>query len=275
MNIWPHVPIPLISFLKEELKMGNKYVVGIYGSDAESLHTTLSKQIHLACLIGCTDPITTAKQGFVLKENQDPIDNDALDAFIFLGEQFLSSVRENQVQSELSRILRLNSYVIGIQHCIQNDKERTFGWALYELLQQYTTVHEHEFFGKLNNTELENFFPTDYQQHIFSNQLRLTDYELEIFIWSLIRKLNIEELRISYLMKGVKILFEQYKNEERVIIDFQSILHYGLYNTYVPAISLRKNLFFILLRPFALGFYILVKFNIYFWKIMARIFQKK
>jgi hypothetical protein len=76
-------------------------------------------------------------------------------------------------------------------------------------------------------------------------------------------------------MKALRILFDQYAVDDVVVLDYQTELYYGLFNKNVPAISLRKNIFFTLLRPFAFGFYVLVKLNIYFWKMLEKLFSRK
>jgi len=76
-------------------------------------------------------------------------------------------------------------------------------------------------------------------------------------------------------LKALHILFDQYAIEGELMLDYQTELYFGLFNKNVPAISLRKNIFFTLLRPFAFGFYVLVKVNVYFWKMLERLFIRK
>jgi hypothetical protein len=86
---------------------------------------------------------------------------------------------------------------------------------------------------------------------------------------------NEDDPKFKWALKALRILFYQYALEGVVILDYQTELYFGLFNKNVPAISLRKNIFFTLLRPFAFAFYVLVKLNIYFWKTLERLFIRK
>ena len=83
-----------------------------------------------------------------------------------------------------------------------------------------------------------------------------------------------EHPQFKWAMKALRILFEQYQIDGEIVMDYQTHVYYGLFNQYVPAISLRKNIFFTLLRPFAFAFYVMVKMNIYFWKSLYKLKPK-
>ena len=137
--------------------------------------------------------------------------------------------------------------------------------AYCQFFKQYSELgHEYE---RIPSKEaLEKTFKDGYEHKSFANQVRLTSDGVQGYYLSSKNALSPEDPRYKWALKALRILFEQYQVDGEVHIDYHTQVYYGLYNMNVPAISLRKSVFFNLLRPFAFGFYILVKLNMYFWK---------
>lgn len=281
----PHIPISVIDFLKNDLQIGNKYVALISGDQNGQFAKLWHKHLHTLCIL---EPDKETK--FIIERNLDSVKNyliinstlensnldaDSLDTAVLIGESFNNALKIEQCKTELKKILKLNSYVIGISHILKNEQERSFSWAYSHFYKQFSETESHEYEVKMDTDTISDFFESGFELKVFPNQVRLNWEDLQTFYISSSGALNQEHQRFSVAIKALKIIFEQYQNAGEVSLDYQTIVYYGLYNKYVPAISLRKNLFFKVLKPFAIGFYVLVKINIYFWKFLAMVFNKK
>jgi hypothetical protein len=281
----PHPPIQVIEFLKYELQVGRKYVVLINGEGSEHLGRMWFKHVHLLCVIEAkSDYLAFIKES--LGDEPDlwtaaaglaaiPLDDDSLDAAILIGKDFLNALTDESKIKELERCLRLNSFVPGFFHRLDNSTERTFSWAFAQFFRQYSNGNDHEYLLGPEENALKKFYKSGYEMRAFANQVRLDWDGLQGYFMSSHYAATEDDSKFKWALKALRILFEQYAVEGEVLLDYQTEMYYGLFNKYVPAISLRKNIFFTLLRPFALGFYILVKLNIYFWKMLGRIFSRK
>jgi hypothetical protein len=280
----PHPPIQVIEFLKYELQVGKKYVVLLNGESAEHLGRLWIKHVHLLCI----SEEDKAYLKFIkdsLGDNEDlwieaaslssiPLDDDSLDAAMLLGKEFLFALADENKIKEIERCLRLNSYVMGIFHRFDASEERTFSWAFAQFFKQYSNGIEHEYLIGPEEQALSKFYKTGFEMRSFANQVRLDWDGLQGYFLSSQNIPNGDDPTFKWAMKALRILFEQYAVDGLVILDYQTELYYGLFNKNVPAISLRKNIFFTLLRPFAFGFYVLVKLNIYFWKMLGSLFSR-
>jgi len=274
----PHPPVQVIQFLKNDLKVSRKYVTMVVGQGAEHLSRMWAKQVHLLCVV---EPQTDyffylktilSQEESIWIENAPltelPLDADSIDCAIVLGEGF------EAIQKELNRTLRLNSYVVKINHILSSETERTFSWAYSHFFKQYASIKQHEYEDVPMEENLQLFFKNNYEHRAFSNQVRLSWDGIQAYYLSSKGALTVEDAKYKWALKALRILFDQYQIEGEVLLDYQTQLYYGLYNKNVPAISLRKNVFFNLLRPFAFGFYVLVKMNIYFWKNLYKLRER-
>jgi hypothetical protein len=280
----PHPPLQVLDFLKNELKVGVKYVALLSGDAAEHLGRMWLRHINLLCVLEAEaayfkyisdflgeQPDLWAKQAAL---QAIPLDADSVDCAVLLGKTFKDSLSDTATIMELQRVLRLNSFAVGVFHRLSSETERTFSWAFSHFFKQYATSPLHEYEESPTHESLEKFFKAGYEQKQFSNQVRLNWDGLQGYYLASEAALAADDPKFKWAIKALHILFEQYQIEGEVVLDYQTEVYYGLFNKYVPAISLRKNIFFTLLRPFALGFYILVKMNIYFWKMLERMFRR-
>jgi hypothetical protein len=281
----PHPPIQVLEFLKYELQVGKKYVVLLNGEGSEHLGRLWIKHVHLLCIVAESEEyFKYIKQ--CLGESLDlwtqntslssiGLDDDSLDAALLLGSEFLNTLDDEHKTKELERTLRLNSYVMGIFNRLDATEERTFSWAFAQFFKQYSNGIEHEYLNGPTENQLKNFYKSGYEMRTFANQVRLDWDGLQGYFLSSHNIPNEDDSKFKWALKALRILFDQYAVDGLVILDYQTELYYGLFNKNVPAISLRKNIFFTLLRPFAFGFYVLVKVNVYFWKMLERLFIRK
>ncbi len=281
----PHPPIQVIEFLKYELQVGRKYVVLINGEGSEHLGRLWLRHVHLLCVIeerseyfkfikenlGEEPDLWTAEAGLT----DIPLDDDSLDAAILIGRDFLNTLEDEDKIKELERCLRLNSYVPSIFHRFDATEERTFSWAFAQFFRQYSDGIEHEYLMGPDKDALKLFYKYGYEIKRFANQVRLRWDGVQAYFMASHNAPKENDPKLKWALKALWILFDQYEVNGEVILDYQTEVYYGLFNKYVPAISLRKNIFFTLLRPFAFGFYILVKVNIYFWKMLEKLFSRK
>jgi hypothetical protein len=281
----PHPPIQVIEFLKYELQVGKKYVVLLNGESAEQFGRLWNKHVHLLCIVEEDEDYLTFIRA-QLGESPDlwtaqsslssiQLDDDSLDAALLLGSSFLKILPDEDKIKELERTLRLNSFVTGIFHRLQASEERTFAWAFAQFFKQYSNEVEHEYLRGPSEEELLKFYKSGYEIRSFANQVRLDWDGLQGYFLSSRNIPGEDDPKFKWALKALRILFDQYALEGVVILDYQTELYFGLFNKNVPAISLRKNIFFTLLRPFAFAFYVLVKLNIYFWKTLERLFIRK
>jgi hypothetical protein len=120
-----------------------------------------------------------------------------------------------------------------------------------------------------NKERLNSFYEHSYGKEVFNNQQRLTWPQLEQYFLTQLEEHDLTPSATQ--VKQLRLLFEAHQTDKKVIMSYKTHLYYGLFNYSVSAISLRKNIFFNLLRPFAFVFYILLKANIYFWKGIRRL----
>ena len=170
---------------------------------------------------------------------------------------------------EFERILRLNSYVLLLQNKLL-DVPKTFTSAYLAFIEKN---HNNELSTSLPTQErLEEFYSNGFTEQKFKNQQWLNWSMLEQYYQTALEKENLSAS--SNALLELKELFEQFEKDGQIHLEYQTYLYYGLFNHSVPEISLRKSIFFNVLRPVAFAFYILVKANIYFWKGLYKIKDK-
>lgn len=274
----PQYPLAVLEFLKTELQLGKKYVVMDVHTHNGQLSKLLYKHVHLVCSVS-SDPQyhVYLKNKFTdtsnfLSLNAVPIltniEEDSIDC-LCIDESF----RQYDVLRmgiEFERILRLNSYVLVLQNKLL-DIPKSFTNAYLTFIRK--NHQEGELLSELpSQKRLEEFYNNGFAQQKFKNQQWLD--------WSMLKQyyqtsLEKENLQLSpNALRELKALFEQFEQEGQVHLEYQTCLYYGLFNHSVPEISLRKSIFFNVLRPFAFAFYILVKANIYFWRTLYKIKDK-
>lgn len=268
----PHPPLQVIDFLKNDLKVSQKYVTMVTGGGAEHLARIWLRHVHLLCLVEPDRDYFEFIKSQLGKDEQlwvanaplskIPVDDDSIDCLVSLGPQ---SILADDMRLEFRRILRLNSYLVQITHQINNREERTFGWAFCQFFKQYSES-EHEYEQLPTEENLTQTFKDGYEHKVFANQVRLSWDGVQGYYLASKGAITTEDPKFKWALKALRILFEQYQVDGEVHIDYDTQIYYGLYNMNVPAISLRKSLFFNILRPFAFGFYVLVKLNMYFWR---------
>ncbi len=264
----------VIAFLRAELKLGKRYVLlQVYNEDVD-LGYTLAGQVHLVCALTPDAEKHFENQqrlgerpDFILM-NATPditgIDEDSIDCVLI--DEALLQFETLRVAKELERILRLNSYVIFTQKRLSKEVGGTTT-ALAKWLLKQTNQVPRIIAPLAEKSLLIEFFITgvyscDFNQTTYLNKKQWMDYIQEVLLENLPPQ---EEL---------ETFFDQNQKDGLLKLDFKVHYTYGLFNKYVPEISLRKSIFFNILRPFAFGFYILVKANIYFWKFLYKIKEK-
>lgn len=273
---WHHglrYPLGLLEFLTSELQLGKRYVVLDVHTHNGQLTQLLHKHVHLMCSLA-VDPgfhhflkeQTELKN--VLSMNGIPeltnIEEDSIHCLLI--DETFERFDAMRMGIEFERILRLNSYVLILRHEL-NLTLGGFTSAYAKLL----AVHEPQLAliqAPPNSQKLNTFYANGYQQHRIPNQQRLSWKELQQHLQALLHAASREgdeELWIA-----LKTLFDTHQQEGKVIVEYQTLVTYGIFNHSVPEISLRKSIFFTLLRPFAFMFYVLVKANIYCWKLLYK-----
>jgi hypothetical protein len=267
----------LLAFLKADLKLGKKYVVLDIHTQNAQMSFLLDQQVHLICSLS-TDPAfyQSLKQKYQNQANfisihaqptHTSIEDDSIDC-IFIDETMLA-YDSQKIKQEFERILRLNSYVLltSNEYLTRSDNfSKAFDDWLNEQLAPNTNP------SKLTTIELKEFYTNGFKQQFFQHQKAFSFNELLIYTRSFFEKKN--HLWGPELDAQLQELFQQFSKNNKVILAYKTIVFFGLFNYSVPEISLRKSIFFNLLRPFAFGFYILVKSNIYFWKALFKIKNK-
>lgn len=261
-------PLPILQFLKQKLQLGKRYAIMEVHTHNGQWSKLLLNHVHLVCSL-CTDPSyqvylkkhLSGSSNF-LSLNALPIltniEDDSIDC-LFIDDIF-SQYNVGQMRQEFERILRLNSYVL-LTYNERFGGANSFTAAYLELLGEHTAIPVK---GLPNKEHLDQFYGHSYGKEIFHNQQRLTWIQLEQYFLTQLEEHNlpVKEGQI----KQLRLLFEAHKTDDKIIMSYRTHLYYGLFNYSVSEISLRKNIFFNLLRPFAFVFYILLKANIYFWK---------
>ncbi|MCH2042960.1 MAG: hypothetical protein MK212_02380 [Saprospiraceae bacterium] len=282
----PKLPLNTLEFLKTELKLGNKHVIANLDQDAFAATALLLKHVHLVCHIHpSSEEHSAIKKTFVSNTNfiisvgepqKTNLDNDAIDC-ILIGNNFVDYTPET-LKEECKHIARLNSFVLIINHKISLDSS-PFAKAYNDFIQRFSTTGVEEYNRIIPRNALDKFYQNGYEQKQFPNQQRFDLEGITAYYLSSKTALKPEHPQYQFALKALKILFYQYQENGQVHLEYQTFIYFGLFNKYVPAISLRKSMFFNFLRPFAFGFYILVKMNIYLLKgiytIKEKLFPKR
>lgn len=266
-------PLPILQFLKQKMQLGKRYAIMEVHTHNGQWSKLLLNHVHLVCSI-CTDPSyqvylkeQLASSANFLSLNALPtltnIDDDSIDC-LFIDDTF-SQYDVGQMQREFKRILRLNSYVL-LTYNERFGLPKSFTEAYLQLLQNHSAVPN---VALPNKERLSAFYEHTYGKELFNNQQRLTWPQLEQYFLTQLEEHNLSVQ--AQQVEELKGLFEAHETDGRIIMSYKTHLYYGLFNYSVSAISLRKNIFFNLLRPFAFVFYILLKGNIYFWKGIKRL----
>lgn len=274
----PQYPLTVLEFLKTELQLGKKYVVMDVHAQNGQLSRLLHKHVHLVCSVS-SDPQYHAYLKQKLKNTSNflslnavpiltNIDEDSIDC-LCIDETF-AQYDVLSMGIEFERILRLNSYVLLLQNKLL-DIPKSFTNAYLTFIQKYHK--EGDLFKNLpDQNRLESFYTNGFSKQQFKNQ--------QWFDWSMLEQYYLTDLEKGNLsvsenaLEELKELFHQFAQDGQVHLEYQTYLYYGLFNHSVPEISLRKSIFFNILRPFAFAFYILVKANIYFWRALYKVKDK-
>jgi hypothetical protein len=281
----PHCPIAVWDFWVEELMLNHKYIVVMLDTPADKMTRWLARQVHLLCIVG----EDAAQQNFIeahiiaqaeeqkgnmrnislLQGNshQTNISNDSID-FAVVGQNWLRQPNREAIRLELQRILRLNSYVSLVLHKIKLTGN-AFADAYAQLLHQYNLSDDYQHLP--NEDELKDFFANHYALNAFSNQLRFNADTWRIYIEHSHYFQAMPPERRSLFLRAAKLLFMQQAQGGELLLDCDTHVYTSIFNKYTPAISLRKSIFFQLLRPFAFCFYVLVKMNVYFWRMIYKL----
>lgn len=282
----PKLPLNTLEFLKTELKLGNKHVIANLDQNGFAATALLLKHVHLVCHIHpSTEEHPAIKKTFVGNQNfilsagnpqKTNLDNDAIDC-ILIGNDFVDYTPE-ALESECKHIARLNSFVLIINQKISLDSS-PFAKAYADFIQRFSTTNKEEYSTEVSINALDKFYQNGYEQKQFPNQQRFDLEGITAYYLSSKGALKSEDPKYKFALKALKILFHQYQENGQVHLEYQTTIYFGLFNKYVPAISLRKSMFFNFLRPFAFGFYVLVKMNIYLLKgiyaIKEKLFPKR
>lgn len=274
----PQYPLTVLEFLKNELQLGKKYVVMDVHTQNGQLSRLLHKHVHLVCSVS-SDPQYHVYLKEKLKNtpnflslNAVPIltniDEDSIDC-LCIDETF-AQYDVLSMGIEFERILRLNSYVLLLQNKLL-DIPKSFTNAYLTFVQKYHKVED--LFASLpDQSRLESFYSNGFAEQQFKNQQWLNWTMLEQYYLTALEKAGLSVSQDA--LTALKALFHQFEQDGQVHLEYQTYLYYGLFNHSVPEISLRKSIFFNVLRPFAFAFYILVKANIYFWRALYKIKDK-
>jgi hypothetical protein len=274
----PQYPLTVLEFLKTELQLGKKYVVMDVHTQNGQLSKLLHKHVHLVCSVSSDPQYHVYLKGKLksvsnfLSLNAIPIltnvEEDSIDC-LCLDETF-NQYDVVRMRTEFERILRLNSYVLLLQNKLL-DVPSTFTNAYLAFIKKHHK--DDELLASLPKQErLDEFYENEFTEQKFKNQQWLNWSMLEQYYQTALEKENLS--LASNTLTELKALFEQFEKDGQVHLEYQTYLYYGLFNHSVPEISLRKSIFFNVLRPIAFAFYILVKFNIYFWKALYTIKDK-
>ncbi len=264
-------PNKVLDFLKSELHLGKRYVVLDIHRQGNGLLPLLYQPIHLLCSLTPDATLHYFLQkkyakhdNFLSLHGQPdniPIEDDSLDCICI--DDLLLQFDPLRIAKEFERTLRLNSYVLFFQKRIKK-QEGTFGIAFFKWLENQGS--KDKIIAPLVVKSLVvDFFESGLYTQEFEQYQYLDWSELIAYAATFVADFD---------SSALKQLFDKHQQESRIKIAYQLHLTYGLFNKSVPEISLRKSIFFNLLRPFALGFYILVKANIYLWKSLYKIKEK-
>jgi len=268
-NLSPQLPLLGVEYLHRSLKIGSKYLLLHVGASSNRLARLFSKLVYAVFVLPDTPETQTlleaeqqvlANSKIELVPTFERLGADVLDfalvEYVFLQRTPLEGVRE-----QLKKVLRLNSYVVVLSHRLLVNS--AFADAYTQMLANQQL--KDAYFDNKNEqeTQLTAFFEQGFQSEVFPNQTR---FSLEQFLAYIQNSQPPEKFPV--LQRGAKILYQQFQQHGYLVLDYETRLDIGLFNKNVPAISLRKSIFFHLLRPFAFGFYLLVKLNVYFWRAL-------
>jgi hypothetical protein len=267
----PNYHWDILTFFLKELKLNRKYVLLECLSEGGKLPKMLAKHIHLfVSIIENGYKNNFLKQQFAqtsnvsFYQNTAFLEDDSVD-FALLGQYFYQIDKEG-LKKELSRVLRLNSFVCVLIQELKNDNP--FSDAYFQLLSQYKVkdnYHAQE--EQAANKILADFFPNGFETKQFSSQLRLNK-ELLVFYQE---NLFADQPKHITFNRALNLIFNQHQQHDEIVLNFETKVYFGIYNKYTPAISLQKSIFFSLLKPFAFSFYVLVKLNVYFWRFLYKL----
>lgn len=269
----PSYPQKLLDFLKFELKMGKKYIA----LDIHDYSAQLSKLIMDDFRLVCSSSMNPEFHNFIknkyanknnfLSLNSNPaflqLEDDSMDVIFMESSFFAQNIQ--QMKKEFERILRLNSYVLLIfnepvfaENSFSHDFHRSLTF-MYEYDTSFNSIHP----------LLQEFYDNSFQKKSFDHTISYTKEELKLFFNAVcsIKGVDAKEGILADLMRS----FDKYKSNGKVNVELNTMVYYGLFNYSVPDISIRKSIFFNILKPFALGFYLLIKTNIYFWRFIYTI----
>lgn len=271
----PNLPLAVVEYLTAELKVSHKYVVLDVLTDTGKTSRLLSKHVHLVCahtpqaeaVEYLREQLAHLSNATVCYSNDYALDldDDSFD-FAIVGQAFTQS-DAGALSQELERLLRLNSFVVVVAHRLHINSP--FSDAYQQLLNQLKIQDEYTIEPTEEN--LTKFFKAGYECRTFPNQLRLTEEQLINYCFTNHYNQPTDEATRKIMRRALHLLFAQHQQNGEIVLDFDTNVYVGLYNKFVPAISLQKGLFFNALRPFAFGFYVLVKLNVYFWRFLYRL----
>lgn len=257
---WESYPNEVLDFLKSELQLGKHYLLMSVYSEKNNLRSLLQDQIHLLCAIHTdTKDKTSINEPdylqFSASPYQIPIEDDAIDCICI--DDALVEFNPIRLAKELERTLRLNSYVLFFQKRIKK-KKKGFS-ADYRRWLKAAQCTSNVLSPLAQKSLLVDFFAKGIYTKEIDYAIYLNWEELQSYTQKLLPKQELSKL---------KQIFGSHQKDGRIRLEYHLPIYYGLFNKSVPEISLRKNIFFNILRPFAFAFYVLVKSNIYFWKYL-------
>jgi hypothetical protein len=258
---------PFLRFLSQELKLGRKHLVLLLGQSLLPWSSALSQQVHTLC-VQPQQPLSLPILPNVLQlpsQGKIALDEDTMDCALLLHHEHWS---EPQLLQELRRVLRLNSYVF-IAQTAWAEQFSPFTAAFVQWFSQFSQ-------GALlpqapSLQQLQEFFPNQYETKHFQHRWQGDWDSLWAWYQGLAQAIRPDDPRYELAKKSLHLLFTQHQTDGKIELTWMFWVHYGLFNKYIPAISLRKSIFFHALRPFAFLFYVLVKFNIYFWQLVYKL----
>lgn len=245
----------LWDILSEELGLGQKHILAAWLNEGALFQSYLAPRVHWFSLLN--------EQEEPLLDALKKLDSDAFDAFLYQGALGQES---KELQKEFRRILRLNSHVVILQERLW-PRQDAFSTALAAWRKAFSAQQDMELDAFLE--QMQDFFQHGFQSFFVE---RSYSYQQEQLFASQQQLLDgLDAAKRKQAQKALHLLFLQYQKQGQVELQLRLDMYAGLYNRYTPAISLRKSIFFYLLKPFAFSFYVLVKLNIYIWRFLYRL----
>lgn len=272
----PSYPQKLLDFLKFELKMGKKYLVLDIHEHSAQLSRLVMDDFRLVCSSSMNPEFHNfiknkyANNNNFLSLNSNPaflqLEDDSMDV-IFLDSSFFAQ-NIQQMKKEFERVLRLNSYVL----LIFNEPVFAENSFSHEFQRSLTFMYEYDTHFNSIHPLLKEFYKNSFQKKNFDHTTSYTKEELKLFFESVCSIKDVDTK--ANLLAGLMSSFDKYQSNGKVNVELNTTVYYGLFNYSVPDISLRKSIFFNILKPFAFGFYLLIKTNIYFWRFIYTIKER-